>query len=135
LRNCFVVKMLAAGEDAAKKDGGINGRYLRIPHSFAGVDIGEVIEESAMRGQLVPQKGQALENAFARLRMTDKSAHFSDTDGCKAEAGGRDTGGCAGVFGTNVAAILDQSGGGICLFPEEEEAGVLKFVQELVVLR
>ena len=123
-----------AGKDAAEKDRGIDGRYLGVPHSFSGVDIGEVIEESAVRWQLVPEKRQALENALARLGMTYKAAHFSDTNGGKAEAGGRNTGSSACIFDANIAAIFDQSRGRIRLFPEEEEGGVLKIVEELVIL-
>ena len=134
LRNRFVVKMLLAGEDAAEEDRGIDRRYLRVPHSFTGVDIGEVIEESAMSGQFVPQERQALDYALARLGVTYKAAHFPDTDGGEAEAGGRDTRNSACVFGADVAAIFGQSGWRAGLFPEEEEAAVLKIVQELLIL-
>ena len=44
--------MLAAGEDAAEQDRGVDGGDFRVPDAFAGVDVGEVKEESAMGGQL-----------------------------------------------------------------------------------
>ena len=50
----LVLEILLAGEGSAKQHGGVDGRDFGVPHAFAGVDIGEVIEEAAMRGQLVP---------------------------------------------------------------------------------
>jgi hypothetical protein len=58
LVDILVLKMLTAGEDAAQQDGGIDGRHFRVPHSFACVDIGKVVEEPAVRGEFVPQKRQ-----------------------------------------------------------------------------
>ena len=89
----LVVKMLAAGENAAEQYRGIDRRNLRVPHPFAGVDVGKVKEESAMCGQLVPQKRQALDYPQARLGMADEAALLSDANGRQAETGGCDTGG------------------------------------------
>jgi hypothetical protein len=94
-----------------------------------------VIEESAMRGQLVPQERQALDNAQARFGITHEAALFSDANGGQAKASGRDTRGCACVRDANITAILGQPGWRICLLPEEEKAAMLKIVQELFILR
>jgi hypothetical protein len=67
--------------------------------------------------------------------MAHKAALISDTHGGEAETGGRDTGGSAGVFGADIAAVFGQSGWRVGLFPEEKEAAVLKIVQELIILR
>ena len=135
LVDVFVLKMLAAGQHAAEQNRGIDRRDLRIPHSLAGVDIREVIEESAMRGQLVPEKRQALDDAQPRVRVADKAALFGDANCRQAEAGGGDAGAEARVLGANIAAVLDQARLRIGLLPEEQEAGVLQVVQKLVVLR
>ena len=53
-----VLEMLAAGEHAAEQHRGIDGRNLGIPHALAGIDVGEMEEEAAMGGQLVPDEGK-----------------------------------------------------------------------------
>ena len=66
-----VLEMLPAGEHAAKQDRRIDRRDLRVPDPLAGVDIGEVIEEAAMRGQLVPEKESvSTTRARASARLT-----------------------------------------------------------------
>src|SRR5271170_7989029 len=44
--NCGIGEILAAGEHAAKKNGGINGRDFRVRCSGAGGHVHEVIEEA-----------------------------------------------------------------------------------------
>src|ERR1700688_1092564 len=39
------LEVLAAGENSAEQDGGVNRRNLGIPHSLAGVNVGEMVEE------------------------------------------------------------------------------------------
>ncbi len=56
LDNVAILKVLAAGKDAAKQNGGIDGRDFRVPDSFPGIDVGKVVEESAMRRQRVAKE-------------------------------------------------------------------------------
>ena len=50
--------MLAAGEDAAKQNRRVDRRNFRIPEPLARVDIGPVVEETAMVRQFLPQKAK-----------------------------------------------------------------------------
>ena len=43
-----IVKVLAAHEHAAEQNRGVDRGDLGIPDALAGVDVGEVIEKSAM---------------------------------------------------------------------------------------
>src|SRR5271170_1700035 len=135
LDNVAVFKVLAAGEDAAKQDRRIDGRDLRVPQSLAGIDVGEVIEESAMRGQGSPKKGEGRQHAQASVLVRDKAALVCNADGGKAKTGGGDAAHHPGVVGARVAAVLDQAGLRIGLLPEIEKTGVLQIVQELLILR
>src|SRR5580704_9926136 len=59
-------EMLAAGEDSAEQDRGIDRRHLGIPNSFSRVDVREVIEETAMLRQFSPQKAKGGNRSFNR---------------------------------------------------------------------
>ena len=65
LDDVAILKMPAAGEDAAKQDCGIDGRDFRVPDSFPRIDVGKVIEEAAMRRQRSPQKGEGRDHPQA----------------------------------------------------------------------
>ena len=106
-----------------KQDSGIDRRDFRVPDSFAGIDVGEVIEKSAMRRQLSPKKYERRDDAQPRVLVGDKAAFFCDADGRQAEAGRRDAGDDAGVVAADIAAVFDQAGLRIGLLPEIEEAG------------
>src|SRR5580704_1797066 len=110
LDNVVIVKVLAAGEDAAKQDRRIDGRDLRVPQSLAGIDVGKVIEEAAMRGQSSPKKGEGRQHAQASVLARDKAALFCNADGGQAKTGGSDAAHHPGVVDARVAAILDQAG-------------------------
>src|ERR1700728_415971 len=121
LDNVAIFKVLAAGEDAAKQDRRIDGRDLRVPQSFAGIDVGKVIEESAMRGQSSPKKGEGRQHTQTSVLLRDKAAFFRDADGGQSKACGGDAAHQTGVVSTRVAAVLDQAGLGIGLLPEVEK--------------
>jgi len=87
-----VLKVLAAGEDAAEQNCGIDRRDLGVPDSFAGIDVGEVKEESAMRRQLPPKKDEGRDDAQARILVGEEAALLRDADCGQAEAGGGHTG-------------------------------------------
>jgi len=129
----FVAEVLLAGEDSAQQHGRIDRRYLGIPHPFTRVDIGEMVEKTAMRGQLVPQERQRLCDARAGIGAAHKTALFANADGRQGESRRGDAGHKAGILGYNVAAIFGQAGLGVRLLPEEEEIRVNKPVEELRV--
>ena len=54
LADLRMFEMLAAGQDAAKQQRGIDRRKFRLPEPLAGADIGPVIEESVLVGQSLP---------------------------------------------------------------------------------
>src|ERR1700733_5585265 len=135
LDNVAIFKVLAAGEDAAKQNRRIDGRDLRVPQSFAGIDVGKVIEESAMRGQSSPKKGEGRQHAQASVLEGDKAALFCNADGGQAETGGGDAAHHTRVVDARVAAVLDQAGLRVGLLPEVEKTGMFQLVQELFILR
>ena len=130
-----ILKVLAAGEDAAEQYCGVDRRDFGVPDSFAGIDVGEVIEESAMRRQLPPKKYERRDDAQARVLVGDVAALFCDADCGQAKTGGGDACDHAGVVDAHVAAVFDQSGLRIGLLPEEEETAAFKIVQKLIILR
>jgi len=129
----LILKVLAAGEDAAEQDGGVDGGDFGVPDAFAGVDVGEVKEEAAMGGELSPEEDESVDDAETGVLVRDVTALFRDADGREAEAGGGDAGDYAGVVDADVAAIFDQAGLGIGLFPEEEEAATFELFEKLIV--
>ena len=60
-------KVLAAGENPAKQDGGVHRGDFRVPQPLAGVHIGPVIEETAMIRQFLPQETKRVQDAIARF--------------------------------------------------------------------
>src|SRR5271170_2208378 len=134
LDDVAILKVLTAGENAAEQDCSIDGRDFGVPHSFAGIDIGKVKEESAMRWQLLPKKIQCRKNADTCVLMGDEAALFCNADCSQSKTGGCNAGHDTGVLCAHVAAIFDQSGLRIGLLPEEEEGFVFKIVQELLIL-
>src|SRR5580692_6456003 len=92
-----ILKVLAAGKDAAKQDCGVDRRDLGVPDSLACIDVREVKEKSAMRRQLPPQKYQSSDNPQTRVLMRDKTALFRNADCAQAKAGRRDARDHAGV--------------------------------------
>ena len=132
-RDGLIFEVLAAGEDAAKQHGSVDRGDFGIPDSFASVDVSEVVKEAPMRGQFVPEKRKSLNDAAARFGTVHEAAFFADADGGQSKAGRGDTGGQAGVFCDHVAAILDQAGRRIRLFPKEEKVGAYQSIEKLIV--
>ena len=88
-----------------------------------------------MRGQLVPQEGEGANDPQARVGVADESALFANADRREPEAGRRDAGGHARVLGAHIAAIFDQTGLRVSLFPEKKETRLFQIVEQLVVFR
>ena len=128
-------KVLAAGKNAAKQDCGIDRRDFRVPHSFPGIDVGKVIEESAMRRQCSPKKRERRQHAQASVLVGDEAALLRDADRSQAKAGGGDAGHDPRVRRARVAAVFNQARLRTGLLPEEEEIAAFKIVQELLILR
>src|SRR5438876_12321320 len=60
-----MLEILLASDNPAQQNGRIDGRHLRIPHSFAGIYIRPVIEESSVIGQLSPQKSERSQSTLS----------------------------------------------------------------------
>src|SRR5258707_179121 len=135
LDNVAILKVPAAGKDPAKQNGGVHRRDFRVPDSFPGIDVGKVVEESAMRRQRVPKKSEGRNHAQASVLVRDEGALFCNADRRQAKAGGCNACHHAGVGCAGVAAVFNQAGLRAGLLPEEEEVTVFKVVQELLLLR
>ena len=136
IANLGILEMLPAAQDAAEQNGGIHRRYFRVPQSLAGVDIGEVIEKSAMVGQGLPKKTQRVQDPSARLVQRNEAALFTNADRREPKAGGRDAGdyGIVGGCFARVAPVFDQAGLGVGLLPEVAKRGSLHVIEELVIV-
>ena len=64
-------------------------------------------EESAMRRDLVPKKGERSDDALARLFVRNKASLFRDTDGGEAKTAGCNAGHRIGILDVDIAAISD----------------------------
>ena len=112
-------KCCAAGEDAAKQDGRIDGGNFRIPEPLARVDIGPVIEESR-DGSAAFSTGNATRSARDResLPVRHVSALVADAQRRQPESRGGDASQIALVRMGRIAAVADDSRVRIRLFPE-----------------
>src|SRR5271165_6792852 len=72
------LEVLPEGKHSAKQNRRVDRRNFRVPRSFAGVDVGEVVEESSMRGHLLSKEAECDKNSFARIGKGNKSAFLSD---------------------------------------------------------
>src|ERR1700721_2248153 len=126
------LKVLPASQNSAEQDRGVDGRDFGIPHALAGVDVGEVIEESSMSRHLLPEKTQSGQSPVARVGERNVSAFFCDAQCGQAESGGRNTAYVGIIVGLNVASIFHQSSLRARLFPEILKVQLLQFIQELV---
>ena len=70
------LEVLPAGKNSAEQNGRVDGRDFGIPHPLAGVDVGEVIEESAMSGHFFPEKTQSRHRALASFADKDTKPRF-----------------------------------------------------------
>ena len=107
-----ILEVLAAAQNPAQQNRGVDRGDFRIPKPFAGVDVGEVIEKSAMVGQGLPQEAQRVEDAGTRLVERNKTALLPNAEGREPESGGRNAGdyGVVGGCLAGVTAVLDQAG-------------------------
>src|SRR5579862_6411759 len=128
-----VAEVLAASDDAAEENGGVDRRYFGVEHALAGFGIGEVIEESAMVGKFLPEKAKRGEEALQQSSGWHVLALVGDAEGGHAEAGGRNAGGAAGIVGVNIGPVFDHPGFCVTLFPKEKEAGAFQFIEELII--
>ena len=133
LRNVGMAEVLATTKHSAQQNGCIHGRNFRIPNPFAGVDIGEVVEESTVLRQLFPQESKGGENAFQRSFTGDEATLVTDAECGEAEPGCRDAGHDSLVIHVQVATIFHHAGFRAGLLPEVEEVSTLQIIQKLVV--
>ena len=131
-----ILKVLAAGKDAAEQDRGIDGRDFGVPDSFAGIDVGEVIEESAMRRQLPPKKYECRNDAQARVLVGDEAALFCNADCGQAKTGGRDACDYAGVLDARtLQRSLINPVCGLACSQKKRKAAAFQIVKKLIILR
>jgi hypothetical protein len=128
-----MAEMLAAGDDTAEQDRGVDRRYFGVEHALAGFGIGEVIEESAMVRQLLPQEAKRGEEALHEGGGWHVLALIGDTECGHAEARGGNTGGAAGIVGVHIGPVFDHAGFCVTLFPKEKEAGAFQFVEKRII--
>src|SRR5579872_2954692 len=128
-----MLKVLPAGKNSAKQDCRIDRRYFGVPQPFASGQAGEVIEKSPMRGQLFPQKAQAVYNALARFCERNIPALFADAERGQSESSGCDTPHYIVIIRSDVASISHHPGLRIGLFPEIQEICLLQFFEKIVV--
>src|ERR1700690_2281702 len=128
-----MLEVLPAGENSTKQDGRVDRRDFGVPHSFARVNVGEVIEESSMRGQLFPQKAQTSHNSLARLGQWNISAFLSNAKRGQPKTRCRDARYQSGVIRADITSVLHHPGLWVGLFPEVEEICPFQFLQQLVV--
>src|ERR1700688_3750542 len=105
-----MLEVLTASKNSAKQDGGVDGRHLRVPHSFACVQVSEVVEESSMSRQFLPQKAQASHSALSRFREGNITALLADAQCCQPKARGSNAAHHSSVIGTHVASVLHHPG-------------------------
>src|ERR1700730_19168634 len=101
-----MAEVLATSQHSAQQNGCIHGGNLRVPNPFAGVDIGEVVEESTMMRQLFPQESKGCENAFQGRFRGDEATLVTDAECGEAEPGCRNAGLNSLVLHMRVAPII-----------------------------
>ena len=122
--NFGVPEVFAAGEHAAQQDGGVDGRDFRVPDPFAGIQVGPVVEEAAMRGHLLRQEASV---AIARSRASVSETHpfccpIQSAVRPKPVAAILATTPCIGR--TYVAAVFDQAGLRVWPAPKRTESSL-----------
>ena len=65
-------------KNAAKQDGGIDGRHFRIPDSFACVEVRPMVEKSPVIGHGFPEKGESGQHARAMSGWRGESSFVTD---------------------------------------------------------
>ena len=126
-----MLEILAAGEDAAEQDGGVDRGDFRVPQPLAGIDIRPVVEESAMIREFLPEKPHRIEDAIARLRVRNEAALVGDANRGEAEAERRDAAELIILIRRDhIAAVAHEAGIWIRLLPEKKEIRALDLIAE-----
>jgi hypothetical protein len=133
LSDSGMTEVLAAGQNPTQKYGGIHRRDFGVKHALAGLRVGEVVEKSAMVGQLPPQEAQGGEDSLQRIGGSDEAPLLSNAERGETEAGGRNAGCSALIVGVNIAAVFNHTGVRAALFPEKKDACFLYVIQQLIV--
>ncbi len=133
LRNVGVLKVLAAGQNSAQQNSGVNRRNFGIPNPFSGIDVGEVVEKTAMMGNLFPQKTQGGKNALECCCLGNEAALLPDAESRQPETGSSDARYDSLVIVVNIAAILNHARLWAGLLPEKQEVCAFQIVQKLVI--
>jgi len=107
LIDILILKILPAHQHTAKQDGRIHRGDFRIPNSLAGIHVREVVKKTAMRRQLVPQKGKRLNHSQPGYGITYESAFFANADGGQAKAGGCNAGAETCIIRPDTASVLN----------------------------
>jgi hypothetical protein len=127
-----VVKIGAAGEHAAKKDGGVYGGNFRLEDTFAILNVQEVGVKAMLVLDAGSHETQSVANAIAYFHTLFPAALIGNAMSGESKAGGSDAGGIALVGTVGVAAIFNQAGGGVGFVPKELEAGALNAFQKFI---
>src|ERR1700691_2177127 len=123
-----------ASENPAQEDRRIDGRNFRIPNSLTGIQVREVIKESAMSGHRFPQKTQSDQDPLPRVRNGNEPTIFADAQCREPKAGCRNAGDHRIAARRRVAAIPYQPGLRACLIPKILEVPLLQFLEKLVII-
>ena len=135
LHDIGMPEVFTASQDSTEEYGGVDGGDFGVPHALAGVDVGEVIEESAMMRHFFPQEAEGGKDALQGGAPGNEAALLGDAQRGQAETGGGDASYDAFVGCLHIAAVLDHSSLGAGLLPEEEKIGAFQIVQKLVIFR
>ena len=128
-----MLEILLASDNPAQQNGRIDGRHLRIPHSFAGIYIRPVIEESSVIGQLSPQKSERSQSTLSCGWKRNPAMLLPEAQCCQPETSGRYAGHNAFIINFDVASVLHQPGFWISLLPKILKIAVLQIVKELMI--
>ena len=126
--------MFASCQNSTQKDGRIHRGNFGVKHALPGFGVGEVVEKSAVVGQLSPQKAQRGEDAFQRSSRRNESPLVPNAQSGETEAGRGNAGRNSLTVLVNVTAVFDHPRFRVALFPEEKTTGFLHVVQKLIVL-
>src|SRR5262249_1544873 len=125
LRHRRVAKKLAAGQDSAQENCRIDRRHFGVEHAFAGFRIGKGVKESAMVGELLPQKAEGHENPLQNCGRRNEPTLRANAESCQSEARRCNRGGVTLPIDVNVAPIFNHPSSGTALIPKKLESCTL----------
>src|SRR5438876_9982112 len=129
-----MLEILLASDNPAQQNGRIDGRHLRIPHSFAGIYIRPVIEESSVIGQLSPQKSERSQSTLSCGWKRNRAMLLPEAQSCQPETSGRDARQNAFIIYFDVASGRHQCAVWIRLLPEILTIARLQIVTTLRIV-